>query len=169
MLEYMAELGECQIIFLRDLGACVESCKGRMLDRKEVDLSILDVDMSWADTGVLPVGAVEGEGLDQQEVVRVREEAELSVQVTEVVSLDTVWFCLQPVEARDKVMEELNIFYTKGEGRRWVVPTSKHCWARRLMVAVYKTEGFHRVMVKRVLEGDIVSVLYFDLGTVDKV
>ena len=83
-----------------------------------------------------PVGAVEGEGLDQQEVVRVREEADLSVQVTEVVSLDTVWFCLQPVEARDKVMEELNIFYTKGEGRRWVVPTSKHCWARRLMVAV---------------------------------
>ena len=37
------------------------------------------------------------------------------------------------------------------------------------MVAVYKTEGFHRVMVKRVLEGNIVSVLYFDLGTVDKV
>ena len=49
------------------------------------------------------------------------------------------------------------------------MPTSKHCWAGRLMVAVYKTEGFHRVMVKRVLEGNIVSVLYFDLGTVDKV
>ena len=37
------------------------------------------------------------------------------------------------------------------------------------MVAVYKTEGFHRVMVKRVLEGNIVSVLYVDFGTVDKV
>ena len=108
MLEYMAELGECQITFLVDLGACVESCKGRLVDREEVDLSMLD--MSWADTGELPVGAVEGEGLDQQEVVGVREGADLSVQVTEVVSLDTVWFCLQPVEARDKVVEEINIF-----------------------------------------------------------
>ena len=37
------------------------------------------------------------------------------------------------------------------------------------MVAVYKTEGFHRVMVKRVLEGNIVSVIYVDFGTVDNV
>ena len=79
MLEYMAELGECQITFLQSLGACVESCKGRLLDRKEVDLSMLD--MSWADTGELPVGAVEGYGLDQQEVIGVREGADLSCLV----------------------------------------------------------------------------------------
>ena len=38
--------------------------------------------------------------------------------MTEVVSLDKIWFCLLPmVKERDKVMEELNDFYTKHEGK----------------------------------------------------
>ena len=38
-----------------------------------------------------------------------------------------------------------------------------------MMVAPYKTEGFHRGMDKRVLKSEIVSVLYVDFGTLDKV
>ena len=49
------------------------------------------------------------------------------------------------------------------------MPDGEYCWAGRLMAAKYKYEGFHRVMVKRMLEGNMVSVLYVDFGTVDKV
>ena len=38
-----------------------------------------------------------------------------------------------------------------------------------MMVAPYKTEGFHMVMVKRMLKSEMVSVLYVDFGTLDKV
>ena len=36
-------------------------------------------------------------------------------------------------------------------------------------MAPYKTEGFHMVMVKRMLKSEMVSVLYVDFGTLDKV
>ena len=36
------------------------------------------------------------------------------------------------------------------------------------MVAPYKSEGYYRVMVKRMIIGDNISVLFVDFGTVDK-
>ena len=165
MLEYLAECGQCVLSKVQG-GVCVDMDRKRR-EMDEVDLSMLD--LPWAQTGELPVGAVDGESLEQQQVVGVRVGAHIPVQVTEVVSFDTVWFCLQPVEEREKLMEEMDIFYNKGEGRRWEVPDGEYCWAGRLMAAKYKYEGFHRVMVKRMLEGNMVSVLYVDFGTVDKV
>ena len=72
------------------------------------------LDLPCAQTGVLPVGSVDGESLKQQQGaggagVGVRVGAHLPVQVTEVVSLDTVWFCLQPVDERYKLMEDMDI------------------------------------------------------------
>ena len=48
--------------------------------------------------------------------------------------MDNMWFCLvEMVEKRDKLMGELHHFYTKGKGRKWVVPTGGHCWDGRMM------------------------------------
>ena len=38
-----------------------------------------------------------------------------------------------------------------------------------MMDAPYKTEGFHRVMVRRMLKREMVRVLYVDFGNLDKV
>ena len=38
-----------------------------------------------------------------------------------------------------------------------------------MMVAPYKLEGYHRVMVRKMMKNDMVCVLYVDFGTVDKV
>ena len=93
------------------------------------------------------MGAVEGESVDQQEVEGVWERADIPVQVTEIVNMVNIWFCLKDmVEERNKVMEELDHFYIKGDGKRWMVPDGEHCWPGRMMVAPYKSEGFHRVM-----------------------
>ena len=51
------------------------------------------LDLPWTDTGVLPDGVVEDEKLDQQ-CVDIGEGFSLDVQVTEVVSMDKIWFCL---------------------------------------------------------------------------
>ena len=49
----------------QDKGVCVTS-KKVTLGMGEIDLSMLD--MPWSETGLLPVGAVEGEILEQQQV-----------------------------------------------------------------------------------------------------
>ena len=51
------------------------------------------------------------------------------------------------VKERDKVMEELNDFSSKYEEKSWKIPNKKYCWNARIMVAPYKSEGYHRVMV----------------------
>ena len=51
---------------------------------------------------------------------------------------------------------------------RWKVPDGECCWAERLMAAKYRCDIYHRVMVKRVLEGNMVSAFYIDFDTVDK-
>merc|ERR1712179_223836 len=65
-------------------------------------------------------------------------------------------------------MEELHDFYTKYEGKSWKVTEKKYCWSGRMMVAPYKSEGYHRVMVRRMMKNDMVSVLFVDFGTIDK-
>merc|ERR1719376_1188279 len=37
------------------------------------------------------------------------------------------------------------------------------------MVAPYKSEGYHRVMVRRMMKNEMVSVQFVDFGTIDKV
>ena len=69
------------------------------------------------------------------------------------------------------VDDKLDIIHVKTSGINicghqeweWVVPTGGHCCAGRMMVAPYKTEGFHRVMVKRMLKSERV---FCHLGTV---
>ena len=105
-----------------------------------------------------------------QQIIDVYEGGSISVQVTEVVSLDKIWFCLlSMIDERDRVMEELHDFYTKYEGKSWKVTDEKYCWSGRLMVAPYKSEGYHRVMVRRMMRNKMVSVQFVDFGTIDKV
>ena len=37
------------------------------------------------------------------------------------------------------------------------------------MAAIYKSEGYHRIIVRKVLKNEMISVLYVDYGTIDKV
>ena len=169
MLEYMAECGECEMVLVKDKGVCVTT-KTAVHDKEismEMDLTMLD--LPWTITGILPVGAVKDQDLVQQ-TFDFAEGVSIPIQVTEVVSLDKIWFCLLPmVEELDRLMEALNDFYTKYEGKSWKVPDKKYCWSGRMMAAPYKLEGYHRVMVKRMMKNDMVSILYVDFGTVDKV
>jgi len=166
MLEYMAECGECEMLSIENKGVCVSPPKVH-IENINVDLTMLD--LPWTETGILPVGAVEDDKLDQQGV-EIIEGFPLNVQVTEVVSMDKIWFCLfTMLDEREELMNELNIFYTKREGKSWKVPDVSYCWSGRLMAAIYKSEGYHRVIVRRVIKNDMISVLYVDYGTIDKV
>ena len=53
-------------------------------------------------------------------------------------------------------MEELHIFYTKWDGKSWKVPDISYCWSGRMMVAIFKSEGYHRVMVRRVFKDSMI-------------
>jgi len=166
MLEYMAECGECEMLNIENKGVCVTSLKVHS-DDINVDLTMLD--LPWTETGILPVGAVEDDKLDQQ-CVEIIEGFPLNVQVTEVVNMDKIWFCLfTMLDEREELMNELNTFYTKCKGKSWKVPDVSYCWGGRLMAAIYKSEGYHRVIVRRVLKNEMISVLYVDYGTIDKV
>lgn len=169
MLEYMAECGQCKMkmMFVQIKGVCVTT-KTRMYN-KNVDRDLTMLDLPWTETGILPVGAVEDQDLAQQ-VLDVYEGRSISFQVTEDVNLDKIWVCLlSMVDERDRVMEDLHDFYTKYEGKSWKVTDKKYCWSGRMMVAPYKSEGYHRVMVRRMMKNDMVSVLFVDFGTIDKV
>eukprot|EP00092_Neocalanus_flemingeri_P100389 GFUD01128213.1.p1 GENE.GFUD01128213.1~~GFUD01128213.1.p1 ORF type:complete len:190 (+),score=51.40 GFUD01128213.1:115-684(+) len=144
LLETLAKCGTCELSHSSNTG--VRVAINEMGSSGEVDLSMLD--RPWAETGKFPVGAVEGEDLEEQQVVGVRRGTDLPVQITEVASLDTVRVCLLPVEERDRMTEDLDHFYTKREGRWWVVPDAEYCWPDRLMAAPYKSEDYYRVMVK---------------------
>ena len=117
-MEYMAERRECEMLLVLNKGVCVTT-KMKVYDMI-IDLSMRD--LSWTETGILPASAVEDQGLEFE----MYEGISITVQVTEVVSFDKIWFCLLPmVKERGKVMEELNAFYTKYEGKRWKVPDKK--------------------------------------------
>ena len=167
MLEYMAECGECKFMFVQSKGVCVTT--KTMVYNKDMDIDLTMLDLPWTETGILPVGAVEDQDLAQQ-VLDVYEGRSISVQVTEVVNLDKIWVCLlSMVDERDRVIEDLHDFYTKYEGKSWKVTDKKYCWSGRMMVAPYKSEGYHRVMVRRMMKNDMVCVIFVDFGTTDKV
>jgi len=99
MLEYMAECGECEMVYVKDKGVCVTTKKRVCNEDMDMDLTMLD--LPWTETGILPVGAVEDQDLAQQ-VLDVYEGGSVSVQVTEVVSLDKIWVCpLSMVDERE--------------------------------------------------------------------
>jgi len=99
MLEYMVECGECEMVYVKDKGVCVTTKKRVCNEDMDMDLTMLD--LPWTETGILPVGAVEDQDLAQQ-VLDVYEGGSVSVQVTEVVSLDKIWVCpLSMVDERE--------------------------------------------------------------------
>jgi len=169
MLEYMAEYGECSIVLVQGR-VCVTS-NGKAISECETMVDRLGMlDMSWTVTGELPPGAVGEQGLEEQSVMNVEESSNIPVQITEVVNLDKVWFCLKCMEEEmDKMMVELDKFYTKWEGKDWVIPHADYCWPGRIMAAPFQSEGYHRVMVKKMMKKDLVSVFFVDYGTIGKV
>ena len=112
MLEYMAECGECEMLLVLNKGPCATT-KMKVYDMI-IDLSMRD--LSWTETGILPASAVEDQGLARQEF-EIYEGISITVQVTEVVSFDKIWFCLLPmVKERDRTYCYLMVVFG---GQNW--------------------------------------------------
>ena len=60
----------------------------------------------------------------------------------------------------------MNNFYTSGEGKRWRVPDTRFCSPGQLLAAKYSEIGYHRILVKHIINYEKVSVLYVDYGTI---
>ena len=56
MLEYMAECGECEMMYVQDKGVCVTTKMWAC--NKDLDMDLTMLDLPWTETGVVPVGAV---------------------------------------------------------------------------------------------------------------
>ena len=163
MLETLAELGHCNMMFSPNQGVCV-SYKTPIKVDDVIDLDAIN--LPWYETGCLPYGAVDMEKLEEQSIGDIENSPYFFLHITEVESVNAFWICLLDfIEARDKMMEDLDEFYLKSTGRKWIVPKKKFCKKGRLMAAPYKNEGYHRVRILKYLGKSTVSVFYIDFGT----
>ena len=71
--------------------------------------------------------------------------------------------CAHPVDARDRLQEELDRFYRGGEGRGWLVDNPR---PGRFYAAPYEKEGYHRALLRKLVSSSTVEVFYVDFGTV---
>jgi len=105
-----------------------------------------------------------------QQDLGVNEEGHLDVVVTEVVDINKFWINTRTTDtlgAREKLMDCMDLFYNKLEGKNMVLET---VYVGSIVAAPYYNEGYHRAEVIRVISGeDMIQVNYFDFGTVGDV
>jgi hypothetical protein len=106
-----------------------------------------------------------------------REGNHFALVVTEVKNPDHFWFNVYDdsedadpanpthFEAVEKVMDEMEEFYTGTEGDAWAVSSVSLCPAGTVLAGLYKREGFHRVLVKEVVDLTHLKLFYMDHGT----
>jgi len=117
--------------------------------------------LPWYRVGFLPYGAADGEQLKERKLLE-----DCVVQVTQVTSFDCIWLCPEPWQPRYDLLKDMNNFYTSGEGKRWRVPDTRFCSPGQLLAAKYSEIGYHRILVKNIINYEKVSVLYVDYGTI---
>ena len=85
--------------------------------------------------------------------------------VTQVNSVMDLYVCTHPVDARERLQEEIDRFYSGGEGRGWLVDNPR---PGRLYAAPYEKDGFHRALLRKIVStsNSTVEVFYVDFGTV---
>ena len=74
-----------------------------------------------------------------------------------------LYVCTHPVDARERLQEEIDRFYRGGEGRGWLVDNPR---PGRFYAAPYEKEGYHRVLLRKLVSNSTVEVFYADFGTV---
>ena len=67
------------------------------------------------------------------------------------------------MDKRDELSSSMTRFYTDGAGKEWGIPDSRGQHIKRMMACKLGDE-FHRVLVVKILSGDVVNVFYLDYG-----
>ena len=62
-------------------------------------------------------------------------------------------------------MNKMEVFYKSPEGEKWQVPNVAACPAGTVLAATYQSEGWHRVLVKEVVNMQILRLFFLDHGT----
>ena len=103
-----------------------------------------------------------------------RENVQFPVVVTHVKNPESFWFNIyidsdtgHPVyfEAVEQLMEKMDQFYSSTPEERWRVETVTQCPAGTVLAALYQSEGYHRVLVKEVIDLKRLKLFYIDHGT----
>ena len=77
-------------------------------------------------------------------------------------SVRDLYVCTHPVDARDRLQEEIDRFYRGGEGRGWLVDNPR---PGRFYAAPYEQEGYHRALLRKLVSNSTVEVFYVDFGS----
>ena len=90
--------------------------------------------------------------------------------VTQVSGLQDLWVCLATQQEQlEQLMGEMDKFYLKMSSLKtvseWVVGKSPRCQPSQIFPASYIKKGFHRVLVRNLVEGDKAKIFYLDFGT----
>ena len=74
-----------------------------------------------------------------------------------------LYVCIYPVDARERLQEDLERLYRGGEGRGWLVANPK---PGRFYAAPYEREGYHRVLLRKMVSNSSAELFYVDFGTI---
>ena len=140
---------------------------------EEYDLTELDsiIAFKYEDSNIPPQDCVLSYNLSVEELPRwMKEGATFPVVITQVESPTKFWFNLQQSGHLDKVkriMEKMDELYKSIKGDMYTIRNTKMLKPGNVLAATYKTEGYHRVMVIKVVDISVVSLFYVDYGTVE--
>ena len=83
--------------------------------------------------------------------------------LAQVNSVRDLYVCTHPVDARERLQENIERFYRGGEGRGWLVDNPR---PGRFYAAPYDKEGYHRALLRKLVSTSSAEVFYVDFGTV---
>ena len=150
----------------------------RTLRSRSEDVSLSDITDSYMETR-LPMGP----GLQihtglipaQEFPHHLKEGRSFPIVVMQVYSPQCFWFNLledltdrsRPVyfDAMEELMDRMEKFYSGIEGDRWKVDSVSRCSPGTVLAARYLEQGFHRVLVKEVINLKSLKLFYIDYGS----
>ena len=149
----------------------------RTLRERSEDVSLADITDSYMETR-LPLGP----GLQihtglippQEFPSHLKEGRTFPIVVMQVYSPQCFWFNLldltdrsRPVyfDAMEELMGRMQKFYRGIEGDRWKVDSVSRCSPGTVLAARYLEQGFHRVLVKEVINLTSLKLFYIDYGS----
>ena len=102
--------------------------------------------------------------------MRYKEGETFPVVVTHVESPSKFWFNLQQSGYLDRVnniMDRMDVFYKGVKGDMYRLGSTSLLRPGNILAAEYRGQGFHRALVIKVINLNIVSLFYLDYGTRD--
>ena len=176
----LAEQGVVELVRLSGRSAVitVQPSLRTLRDRSE-DVSLPDISDSYMETLCLPPlepGLQLHTGLipAQEFPPHLKEGRSFRLVVMHVNSPQSFWFNLfddsdlsRPVyfDAMEEMMDRMEKFYSGMEGDRWKVDSVGRCPPGTVLAARYHKEGFHRVLVREVINLTSLKLFYIDYGT----